>query len=203
MIDMLKTVTPKSDQLNADDLIGGQTLTVKINKVTITGGDQPVSIHFDGDNGKPYKPGKSMRRVLVSAWGSDANKYIGRSMTLYCDPTVTFGGSKVGGIRISHMSDIDSEFTMALTAAKAIRKPYTVKPLLIETDEGEGKLPDELFNQCRSEILAATTLAELKTAWEKAEKAAKDHRDSNALRGFVVLKDNMKKTIEQTAQENA
>jgi hypothetical protein len=30
-------------------------------------------------------------------------------MTLYCDPEVQFGGMKVGGIRISHMSDIDGE----------------------------------------------------------------------------------------------
>lgn len=54
MNDMLKIVTPKSDQLNADDLSGGRTITITVTKVTITRGDQPVSIHFDGDNRKPY-----------------------------------------------------------------------------------------------------------------------------------------------------
>lgn len=124
MNDMSKTITPKSDQLNADDLIGGRTITIKTSKVTIAGGDQPVSIHFDGDNGKLYKPGKSMRRALVHAWGLDANKYIGRGLTLYCDPSVTFGGSRVGGIRISHMTDIAEESTMGVKL-KERRKTFT------------------------------------------------------------------------------
>ncbi len=35
----------------------------------------------------------------------------------------------VGGIRISHMSDIAEPITMALTATKGSRKPFTVRPL--------------------------------------------------------------------------
>lgn len=203
MSDMSKTIIPKSDQMNADDFIGGRDRTIKINKVTITSGDQPVTMNFDGDAGKPYKPGKSMRRAIVFAWGLDANKYIGRSLTLYCDPTVTFGGNKVGGIRISHMTDIPEEFTMALTASKTVRKPFTVKPLKIEADESEGKVPDELYEKCRLDLLGARTLDELKAAWIKAEASAKEHRDSNAMRGFIVIKDKMKETIEQTTtQEN-
>lgn len=131
MTSLLRTVAPKSDQLNADDLIGGVTKTIKVTKVTLAGEvDQPVSIHFEGDNGKPYKPCKSMRRVLIHVWGDDGSAYVGRSMTLYCDPEVKFGGAKVGGIRISHMSNISEPVTMALTATKAQRKPYTVKPLV-------------------------------------------------------------------------
>jgi hypothetical protein len=38
---------------------------------------------------------------------------------------VQFGGIKVGGIRISHMSHIDREMEMALTVTKAKRTPYT------------------------------------------------------------------------------
>ena len=135
MNDMMSTIIPKSDQLNADDLIGGRTLTVKISKVTIAAGDQPVSIHYEGDNGKPYKACKSMRRVLVNVWGPDANNYIGRSMTLYRDDAVKFGGLDVGGIRISHMSHIDKPVTMALTATKSSRKPFTVQPLTMAQDK--------------------------------------------------------------------
>lgn len=133
-VDMMSTITPKSDQLNADDLIGGPRT------VTITGvrgndnADQPVSISFEGDNSKPFKPCKSMRRVMVSVWGADAKQYVGRSMTLYCDPDVQFGGMAVGGIRISHMSHIDKPQTMALTATRAKRKPYTVHPLAAPVD---------------------------------------------------------------------
>ncbi len=132
MITMLETITPKSDQLNADDLIGGMTKIIKITKTSIAMGEQPVSIHFEGDNGKPYKPGKSMRRVLVAVWGADANVYTGRYLTLYNDEKVTFGGVETGGIRISHMSHIDRPITVALTASKAKRKPFTVKPLNIQ-----------------------------------------------------------------------
>jgi hypothetical protein len=128
MIDLRGTIKPKSDQLNADDLIGGP-LTIRITKVEVGEGEQPVSIHFDGDAGKPYKPGKSMRRVLVNLWGPDGAAYVGRSLTLYRDDEVAFGGVAVGGIRISHMSHLSRETTMALTTTKAKRKPFTVKPL--------------------------------------------------------------------------
>lgn len=136
--DMLKSIEPKSDQLNADDLIGGRSITVKITKVSFLAGDQPFGFYYEGDNGKPYKPCKSMRRVIVTAWGSNANLYVGRSMRLYRDEKVKFGGDIVGGIRISHMSGIDSDMTMALTVSRANRKPYTVKPLANETTKAEG-----------------------------------------------------------------
>lgn len=128
--DMRQAIIPKSDQLNADDLIAGN-MTIKITGVTVKGGqEQPVSIHFEGDNGKPYKACKSMCRVMVAAWGPDSSKYVGRSMTLYRDPKVKWAGMEVGGIRISHMSDIPDDQVMALTVTRGSKKPYTVKPLV-------------------------------------------------------------------------
>lgn len=130
MTDLGATIAPKSDQLNADDLIAGpMTITVTAVRANPSAPEQPISIFFDGDNGKPYKPCKSMRRVLVQLWGRDGGKYVGGRLTLYRDPAVKFGGIEVGGIRISHMSGIDGDRTMALTATRASRKPYTVKPL--------------------------------------------------------------------------
>ena len=74
MNDMASAIIPKSDQLNADDLLAGP-ITIKITGVTVKGGqEQPVSIHYEGDDGKPYKSCKSMNRVLVSAWGPDSSK---------------------------------------------------------------------------------------------------------------------------------
>ena len=131
MTDLSQTIAPKSDQLNADDLIG-RTLTIKVTRVSRADGEQPVAINFEDDGGKPYKPCKSMRRVLVNVWGPDGHAYAGRRMTLYRDDTVAFGGMAVGGIRISHVSDITKPVTMALTATRAQRKPYTVKPLPAE-----------------------------------------------------------------------
>lgn len=130
MVDVSTTITPKSDQLNADDLIA-RPITIAITKVSLMAGEQPIAINYQGDNNKPWKPCKSMRRILVMLWGSDGAAYIGRSMTLYREPTVKFGGADVGGIRISHLSHIDESVTVSLTASKAQRKPYTVRPLVM------------------------------------------------------------------------
>lgn len=132
MMDMTATVAPKSDQMNADDLIG-RNRTIKVTRVAISAGDdQPVSIFYEGDDGKPFKPCKSMRRVLINVWGGDANVYAGRRMTLHRDDKVVFGGLAVGGIRISHVSDITRDVTLALTDKRGSRKPYVVKPLPAE-----------------------------------------------------------------------
>ena len=139
MSDMTQAIIPKSDQLNSDDLIG-QTLTIKITGVTVRGGqEQPVSIHFENDKGKPYKPCKSMCRVMVAAWGADSAKYVGHSMTLYRDEKVKWAGMEVGGIRISHMSGITEAMTMALTATKGSRKAYTVKPLAVAKEAAPNR----------------------------------------------------------------
>jgi len=130
-MDLSKTIEPKSDQMNAEDFIGKGSKTIKVTKVS--GNDdsqQPVSINYEGDNGKPYKPCKTCRRILVSVWGADGAKYIGRSMTLYREPGVKFGGIEVGGIRISHMSDIDQPVTMVLSVSKANKKPFIVQPIV-------------------------------------------------------------------------
>jgi hypothetical protein len=130
MTDLSPTIAAKSDQLNADDLIG-RTRTIRITKVSARPdtAEQPIAVNFEGDNGKPYYPCKSMRRVMVHCWGKDGSAYVGRAMTLYRDPDVQFGGMKVGGIRISHMSHIESEIAMALTATRGSKRAYKVKPL--------------------------------------------------------------------------
>jgi hypothetical protein len=124
-----KTIEPKSDQLNADDLISG-TKIITITEVKESSSEQqPVIIHFKGDNGKPYKPCKSMRRVLVQLWGADASKYAGKSIELFRDDAVKFAGEKVGGIRISKLSHIEAETEVLVTIARGKRKPFTIGKL--------------------------------------------------------------------------
>ena len=111
------TIVPKSDQLNADQLVGGP-MTVTVSEVRVTtSDDQPVIVHYEGENGRPFKPCKTMRKLLIFAWGEDGRAWAGRSMTLYHDPSVRFGGSEVGGIRISHMSDIEGPIRVNLTSS--------------------------------------------------------------------------------------
>lgn len=130
MIDMSQFIAAKSDQLNADDLMDSPK-TITITKVTASpdATEQPVSLHYEGGEGRPFKPCKTVRRILVGVWGKDASKYVGRSLTLYRDGKVQFGGLQVGGIRVSHMSHIDGEKTVALLVTKGRKAPFTVKPL--------------------------------------------------------------------------
>lgn len=162
-MNLAETIIPKSDQLNADDLISGP-ITIKV--TAIKGSNepqQPVSIHYEGDNGKPYKPCKSMRRVLVSAWGANGADYVGRSMTLYRDDSVLFGGIAVGGIRISHVSHIEKDLTMPLTVSRASRKPYTVKRLRVDASDVAPL----------AAIKSAKTLDELAAVWKSLTAAEK------------------------------
>lgn len=134
MVDLSKTIIAKSDQLNADDLLGGP-ITVTIQAVKEGNTDQPIAIFYKACNGKPFYPCKSMRRVLVNVWGKDGADYVGKSMTLFRDAAVKFGGVMVGGIRISHMSGLEKDMPMALQVTKGSKKLYTVKPLKAETAE--------------------------------------------------------------------
>ena len=126
-IDMSRFTEAKSDQLNADDLIG-VTKTITVTKVTGSDGDQPISIHYEGDNGKPFKPCKTIRRVLLAVWGRYASDYVGRSMTLYRDDKVTFGGLEVGGIRISHMSHLEKETIVVVAKSKGKKAGVKILP---------------------------------------------------------------------------
>jgi hypothetical protein len=135
MSDMTLTTEAKSDQLNYDSVPPGVTRTIKITRVDVNPGtDQPCDVHFEGMSGKVYRPSKGMRRVMVHIWGKDSAAYVGQSMTLFGDPEVMFGGMKVGGLRISHMTGIQKPVTIALTATRANRKPFTVKPLVTATE---------------------------------------------------------------------
>ena len=127
-MDIAATLEAKSSQLNTDDLIAGPK-TITITKVSAGSAEQPVAVSFEGDGGKPWYPCKSMRRVLVAAWGADASQYVGRRMTLFRDPSVLYGGIAVGGIRVSHLSDLDGPLSIALTVTRQKRSPYKVQPL--------------------------------------------------------------------------
>lgn len=119
MADITETLRAKSNQLNADDVMS--PITVQITAVALSPGDQPVAVSISGGH-KPWMPCKTMRRLLVAAWGAETEAWVGRWVTLYRDPEVAFGGGAVGGIRVSHMSHIDRGFTANLTASKGGKK---------------------------------------------------------------------------------
>jgi hypothetical protein len=126
------TIIPKSDQLNYDDLLTGP-VTVRVTSLKAGSPEQPVIVEIvnaeTGETMRPFKPCKSMRRVLISAWGDKGKDWLGKLATLYGDPDVKFGGVAVGGIRVSAVSGIDKHMNMRLTVSKAKRAEYVVRPI--------------------------------------------------------------------------
>src|SRR5690554_597370 len=102
MSDISETLKVDSTQINADDLIGS-SVTITITQVKVKQGDQqPVDIFTRETPGKAYRPSKTMRKLLAEAWGTDSSVWVGRALTLYRNPDITFGKERVGGIEISH-----------------------------------------------------------------------------------------------------
>jgi len=159
-MDISGTTVPRSDQINYDD-VASSNIIATIADVKRGTTEQPVEIHLAEYPGRPYKPSKSMRRVLVAAWGAEASTYVGRRLELYGDPEVTFGRDKVGGIKIRALSDIDGPLSVALTISRGKRSPYVVEPLKA----------DPLIELLQS----AGTLDALKAAWEQVARQGKSN----------------------------
>lgn len=128
MIDISNTIIPKADQLNAEDFISGPLVLTIADVAVRDTPEQPVLIKFVGGF-RPWKPCKTMRRVLVFAWGPDAAQYIGRSLRLYREPSVTWAGEAVGGIRIGAMSHIPKRIEIALALSNKKRAVHVVDVL--------------------------------------------------------------------------
>lgn len=170
-MDMTRTIEPDSGQLNADDLMAGP-VTVTITGVTKGTPEQPVNIETEQYPGRPYRPAKSMRRVLVAAWGKDSSVYAGRRLTLYRDPRVRFGREEVGGIRISHLSHIREPMTVMLTVTRGRRAPFTVQPLPDVDAPREASRESREDHEGSATVVerlgAATTLDDLRALWDEA-----------------------------------
>ncbi len=174
------TIVPKSDQVNAEELLGGP-MTITVTEVRVsTSPEQPVVVHYEGENGRPYKPCKTMRKVLILAWGEDGRAWVGKSMTLYCDPSVKFGGDAVGGIRISHLSDIPKGIAVSLTATRGKKAQHVIKRL------------ENADARHMAAIQSAGTLEALKTAFEAAAKSTKD---ASRRQAFTAAKDKRKEEL--------
>lgn len=163
--DLRPTIIPKSDQLNADQLVTGE-MDITVSDVRLgSGADQPVVVHYENDSGRPFKPCKTMRRVLIMAWGENGKKWIGRSMRLYHAAEVKFGGQAVGGIRISHLTDIPTSIVVSLLETKGKKITHTIKPMAAPA----GGIGDavRLIDEC-------ATMEDLKATFGTAYKATKD-----------------------------
>jgi hypothetical protein len=166
-MDLTDTIAPTSDQLDAVDLLTGpRTFTIEaVNKGDI---EQPVQIKL-AEFPRVWRPGKSMRRVLVAAWGQDSSAYIGRRVTLYCDPDVRFGGDKVGGTRISHMTHLKGgkPLSVPLLISRGKSAMFTVQPFTEPAPTPSG--PTAM------QVAATDDVDALRAMWNAASPALRKH----------------------------
>ena len=126
-MDLTKSIEPRSDQINSDDLITGP-ITYTVREVINGKAESPFDFMLV-ETDRAYRPSKTMRRVIVAAWGPEAANYGGRRLTLYREPTIKFGGQTVGGIRVSHMSHIEQRVEVMLQVTRGKREKFVVEPL--------------------------------------------------------------------------
>jgi hypothetical protein len=150
-MDLSQSIEARSDQINADDLLGGP-VTYTIREVIAGKAESPFDFLLI-ETDRAYRPSKTMRRVIVACLGPDANKYPGVRLTLYREPTIQFGGKTVGGIRISHMSGIDKRVEVMAQVTRGKREKFTVDPL----PDAPAPNPN------------AARIAELRNEWKSAD----------------------------------
>lgn len=171
MADIGDTIQAKSDQLNADDLIGGPIVIV-VTRVTVKkGDDQPVSIFYENDNGKPWKPSKGMRRVLVAIWGNASADYVGRALRLYRNPDVQWAGAPVGGIQVCAASHIDKKMRVSIQVKKGQKAAIEVDVLRAPQQQQQQREAPTV-DAARDAIKNAANLDTLERTWGSPRMAA-------------------------------
>jgi hypothetical protein len=167
-MDISHTLAPTSDQLDAVDLLGGPRVFT-IERVSEGSSEQPVQVHL-AEFPRPWRPGKSMRRVLAAAWGTNTKTWIGKRVTLYCDPDVKFGGEAVGGTRISHMSDLPGgkALRVPLLAGRGKSQVWTVQPLADAPAPRQGRQ-----HPAAPDVDAIDDVETLRAMWQSADAATR------------------------------
>jgi hypothetical protein len=174
-MDLSTYAAPKSDQMNAEDLLSGP-LTVTIVGVRETGSEQqPIAIRL-AEFPREWKPSKTAIRVLIAGWGRETEPYAGRRLTLFRDPTVKWAGEPIGGIRISHMSHLKDgkRFAVYLAESQKKRAPTVIEPLPdaapVSPPVDEATVErNSLLNQIRAAAEAAgVDLATVAAEWAES-----------------------------------
>jgi hypothetical protein len=121
-------IKKNTDQLNFEDFLGGMTLIVTISKVEKGRKEAQYDISIEGDD-RYWRPPATVLKQLVLAYTDEAANWVGKSAELFGDPEVKMKGVKVGGIRVSRLSDIDGPLKATLTVTRGQSAEFTVLPL--------------------------------------------------------------------------
>ena len=158
-MNLSQAIIARSDQLNADDLIGGpRTFTIK--EVRRGDAEQPVAIVLaEFPEKRPFKPSKTVLRLLAYGWGEETDDWPENPrLTLYRDARVKWAGQEIGGIRVSHMSHIKEPIKVALAESKGKKSLWRVDPL-----------PDDAPTAAPVDEETVARLADLRAEWKDAD----------------------------------
>ena len=100
------TLAPKSDQLDAADLLGAPPTVFTVTNVSAsrrTGRAAAVDVSL-AEFPRVWRPGKAMRRVLAACWGDEDGQWAGRRVELYGDPASRSAARQGGRHTISQRS---------------------------------------------------------------------------------------------------
>jgi hypothetical protein len=183
--DFGETLTAKSDQLNADDLVGGP-ITVQITDAKRGDSpEQPLVLRLSGDH-RPWKPCKTARRILAACVGStNTGALIGRWVRLYRDPDVTWAGKAVGGIRVDGMSGMDKPITIALALNKKAKAEHRIVPIRPPADDKPAPPADPLADLAALLDSHGLTVADLDQQATDGGKPPPSTMDANGLARVV------------------
>jgi hypothetical protein len=155
--DIADALAPKSDQLDAADLIGSPpqifTITgVREGAPRAKGEPKTVDIQL-AEFPRVWRPSKGMLRVLADNWTKNVGSWVGKRVELYGDPDVYFGKERTGGTRISRLSHIDGPRTTRINPRGGKDATWTVKPL---PDAPETPAEDPRIAALKAEWRTAT-----------------------------------------------
>ena len=157
------TAEPRSDQINADDFLGSPR-TYTIAGVRPGTAEQKYDVLLAGED-RVWRPPLTVLRLLMAAWGDEADVWKGRQVTLYRDASVKFGPDDVGGIRVSHMSHLpgNKPFSATVTVKRGRRAPIKVQPL-VDTPTPTGPTA--------ADVAACTDEQTLRDMWKRTSDPA-------------------------------
>ena len=184
--DISKTLEAKSDQLNAADLLGGPiTVTITAYKI-VNDEKQPVwlSIGLQQPDGKdkPWKPCKTVRRLLVAAWETPkVSEWVGRSVRLNRDASVVYSAKEVGGIRVEAASHLAKPFEMMLAEVRGKPKQFVIQPLKASPPKSQEQKKQTQQVDLRGSFKA------MKDRWKSRQKDRGQTADIDSFSTFVNM----------------
>lgn len=87
-------------QVDVEPPIAVTVRTLSLERVGRDGDDEQRWIMWFNELKKGLRLNVTTLRIFEAAYGDDSDRWIGRRVQLYWDPTVQFGGKLVGGVRV-------------------------------------------------------------------------------------------------------